>query len=144
MFCRVARLQNEVCTKDLFFELRNSVTKSAPKLSPKLLSLSLVDPKRSRQISLQKNQEKITDELLQARRAIFFTKILGFEGRGSQMSPKHRSSKWHYRQRDLGTGNGGGKQGRGNKPPIDDAPRKSRRLYHYTKVLPNRTLLFSN
>ena len=49
----MARLQNEVGTKD-FFRGTNLLTKNAPKFSPKFLSLYLVGPKKlqnSRQIS---------------------------------------------------------------------------------------------
>ena len=48
-FVRVARLQNEVCTKD-FFRATKFVTKNAPKFSPKIFSLHSVGQKKSRKI----------------------------------------------------------------------------------------------
>ena len=46
---RVARLQNEVGTKD-FFRGRNFLTKNAPKLVPEILSRYFVGPKKCRKI----------------------------------------------------------------------------------------------
>ena len=71
-FLRVARLQNEVGTKD-FFQGTNFLTKNAPKFSPNFLSLCFVGPKRSRKIPAKfpakfpspKSKKKFTDELLQ-------------------------------------------------------------------------------
>ena len=48
-FFRVARLQNEVGTKD-FLRGTNFLTKNAPKFSPKFLSLYFVGRKKSRKI----------------------------------------------------------------------------------------------
>ena len=49
IFFRVARLQNEVGTKDVF-RVTNFLTKNAPKFSPNFLSLCFVGPKKSRKI----------------------------------------------------------------------------------------------
>ena len=74
---KVARLQSEFCTKD-FFRATNFVTKNAPKISPKLLSLCSVGSENPAKFPQNfplkfpnfppKNQKKITDELLQERR----------------------------------------------------------------------------
>ena len=73
---KVARLQSEFCTKD-FFRATNFLTKNAPKFSPKLLSLCSVGQKNPGKFPPNsplnfpnfpvKNQNKITDELLQDR-----------------------------------------------------------------------------
>ena len=51
-FLKVARLQSEFCTKD-FFRATNFLTKNAPKISPKFLSLCSVGQKKSPENSLQ-------------------------------------------------------------------------------------------
>ena len=45
LFCKVARLQSEFCTKD-FFGATNFLTKNAPKFSPKFSSLCSVGQKK--------------------------------------------------------------------------------------------------
>ena len=47
VFVKAARLQSEFCTKD-FFRATSFLTKNAPKLSPKSLSLCSVGQKKSR------------------------------------------------------------------------------------------------
>ena len=51
-FVKVAHLQSEFCTID-FFRATNSLTKNAPKFSPKFLSLCSVGQKKSPENSLQ-------------------------------------------------------------------------------------------
>ena len=74
----VARLQSEFCTKD-FCRATNSLTKNAPKISPKFLRLCSVGQKKSRKIPskfptkfskfpCEKSKKNFTDELLQERR----------------------------------------------------------------------------
>ena len=70
---RVARLQNEVGTKD-FFRGTNFLTKNAPKFSPNILSLYFVGQKKSRKIPGKfpakfppQKSKKFTNELLQDR-----------------------------------------------------------------------------
>ena len=83
VFRRVARLQNEVGTKD-FFRATNFLTKNAPKFSPKFLSLYLwvrknpQNPRQNfRQISLPKIKKKSPTSFCRiARRMFFFSKRL--------------------------------------------------------------------
>ena len=111
---KVARLQSEFCTKDVF-RATNFLTKNAPKLSPKILEpLFCGSEKNPRENSLQifplnfpnfpaKNQNKFTDELLQERRE---EKTLACRGWrvgvcvSALLSPRHHSIQNPYSQQD--------------------------------------------